>query len=96
MPVIVKYKGKEINSTKTYIGKEIIETNSKKGKEICLSSANLCAGIGAKGSKKRNFEAGILTDDFAIVDAACNQFDDVWAGGHCKNCRFSQFCVPVK
>lgn len=48
-------------------------------REVYVGSANLTgAGIGAKSSKKRNFEAGILTDEFEIVDAACNQFDDVW------------------
>ena len=33
------------------------------------------AGFGMKGEDKRNFEAGILTDDPAIVEQAMNQFD---------------------
>lgn len=54
-------------------------------REVYVRSANLTgAGIGARRVNKRNFEAGVLTDDFEILDAACNQFDDVWIGGHCK------------
>lgn len=62
-------------------------------REVYVGSANLTgAGIGAKGAKKRNFEAGILTDDFGIVDAACNQFDDVWTGEQCDGCLRRNVC----
>lgn len=62
-------------------------------REAYIGSANLTgAGIGAKGTNKRNFEAGILTDDFELVDAACNQFDDVWTGRHCKQCLRKEIC----
>ena len=38
-----------------------------------IGSANLTgAGIGMKSTRTRNFEAGILTDDPAIVEAAMN------------------------
>lgn len=50
------------------------------------------AGIGMKGEGKRNFEAGILTDDPAIVEQAINQFDDVWIGKYCKKCKRRDFC----
>lgn len=67
-------------------------------REVYVGSANLTgAGIGAKGANKRNFEAGILTDDFEMVDAACNQFDQVWTGKHCKNCLRRNVCGdPIK
>lgn len=67
-------------------------------REIYVGSANLTgAGIGAKGAKKRNFEAGILTDDFSIVDAACNQFDEVWTGKPCDECLRRNVCGdPIK
>jgi len=39
-----------------------------------------------KSPRNRNFEAGILTDDTALVDAAMNQFDAIWAGFQCKTC----------
>lgn len=45
-----------------------------------IGSANLTgAGIGMKSTCNRNFEAGILTDDPALVEAAIGQFDSVWA-----------------
>ena len=59
-----------------------------------IGSANLTgAGIGMKGSGIRNFEAGILTDDPALVEAAMNQFDSVWAGFRCKDCRRKRYCA---
>lgn len=62
-------------------------------KEVYIGSANLTgAGIGMKSEDKRNFEAGILTDDPAIVEQAMNQFDNVWIGRHCKSCKRRDFC----
>ena len=64
------------------------------GKEVYIGSANLTgAGIGVKGADKRNFEAGILTDDTEIVEQAMNQFDEVWMGKHCKKCKRRDFCT---
>ncbi|MBD5222734.1 MAG: phospholipase [Bacteroidales bacterium] len=58
-----------------------------------LGSANLAgAGIGMKSSKRRNFEAGILTDEASLIDAACEQFDSVWRGEHCTHCGRRQYC----
>ena len=63
------------------------------GKEVYVGSANLTgAGIGMKVSDKRNFEAGILTDNPEIVDCAMTQFDEVWMGKHCKTCKRREFC----
>ena len=48
-------------------------------KEVYLGSANLTgAGIGMKTDNKRNFEAGILTDEPEIMEQAMNQFDEVF------------------
>ena len=59
-----------------------------------IGSANLTgAGIGMKGDDKRNFEAGILTDEPTIVEQAMNQFDEVWMGKHCKKCKRRDFCA---
>ena len=61
--------------------------------EVYVGSANLTgAGIGMKSSDKRNFEAGILTDDPQIVEQAMKQFDDVWIGKHCKTCKRKDYC----
>ena len=63
-----------------------------------IGSANLTgAGLGMKSTRNRNFEAGILTDDPALVEAAINQFDSVWAGLKCKDCGRKQYCSdPVE
>ena len=58
-----------------------------------IGSANLTgAGIGMKSEGKRNFEAGIWTDDPGLVSAAIEQFDSVWMGAHCETCRRKAFC----
>ena len=63
------------------------------GKEVYIGSANLTgAGIGMKTDNKRNFEAGIMTDDTEIVEKAKNQFDEVWIGKHCKTCKRREYC----
>lgn len=68
------------------------------GKEVYIGSANLTgAGIGMKTADKRNFEAGILTDDPVIIEQAMTQFDEVWRGYHCKYCRRKDICPdPIK
>ena len=61
--------------------------------KVYVGSANLTgAGIGMKNDDKRNFEAGILTDEPEIVEQAMNQFDNVWIGKHCKKCKRRDFC----
>ena len=58
-----------------------------------IGSANLTgAGIGMKSDGKRNFEAGIMTDDLSLVDAAADHFNAVWSGEHCKNCKRKAYC----
>ena len=58
-----------------------------------IGSANLTgAGIGMKSDGKRNFEAGIWTDDPQLVSAAIAQFDAVWMGAPCETCRRQKYC----
>jgi phosphatidylserine/phosphatidylglycerophosphate/cardiolipin synthase-like enzyme len=60
-------------------------------------SANLTgAGMGAKSEHRRNFEAGIITDDEKIVGQVMEQFDNIWRGTHCKGCRRKKFCADYK
>ena len=63
-----------------------------------VGSANLTgAGMGMKSPKKRNFEAGILTDDPEMLEAAIEQFDNVWIGKFCKDCGRRDYCSdPIK
>ena len=58
-----------------------------------IGSANLTgAGIGMKSPLRRNFEAGILTNEPSLVEDACNQFDTVWMGSFCNKCGRKAFC----
>ncbi len=66
---------------------------------VCyIGSANLTgAGMGMKAATRRNFEAGILTDDPNIVGAAIEEFDKVWRGSECRKCQRKQYCGdPIK
>ena len=61
--------------------------------EAYIGSANLTgAGMGMKGDTTRNFEAGVLTDDPMLVDAAAEHIDGIWQGRHCAKCRRKAFC----
>ena len=56
-------------------------------------SANLTgAGVGAKSDGKRNFEAGFITRDPLFVGAIVSQFDHVWMGARCDDCRRKEYC----
>ncbi|MEE1060068.1 MAG: phospholipase D family protein [Treponema sp.] len=62
-------------------------------KTAYVGSANLTgAGLGMKGEKSRNFEAGVLSSNKDFVKNAAEQFDSVWMGAHCKGCRRKEFC----
>ncbi len=63
-----------------------------------LGSANLTgAGLGAKGSDKRNFEAGIWTTSPDMIDGVLEHFNSVWEGNHCETCRRRDVCpVPLE
>ncbi|MFC1738035.1 phospholipase D-like domain-containing protein [Planctomycetota bacterium] len=64
------------------------------GEFAYTGSANLTgAGMGAKSKDKRNFEAGIITDEEQIINSIMQQFDDIWMGSHCRTCRRKQFCA---
>lgn len=62
--------------------------------EAYIGSANLTgAGMGMKSENRRNFEAGILTDNPKIVEVAMEEFDKVWRGEMCKKCQRKTFCL---
>ena len=50
------------------------------------------AGLGAKGEGRRNFEAGILTDDDVLLDEMQATFDSIWSGRECKSCKLRREC----
>lgn len=65
--------------------------------KICyVGSANLTgAGIGMKSPYRRNFEAGILTNEADLIDDAIEEFDKVWRGSECKKCQRRKLCPDV-
>jgi phosphatidylserine/phosphatidylglycerophosphate/cardiolipin synthase-like enzyme len=64
------------------------------GRVAYCGSANLTgAGMGAKSSRRRNFEAGFLTESPDIVDAIMEQFDQIWMGSQCVGCGRRKYCA---
>jgi len=67
------------------------------GTFIYTGSANLTgAGMGAKSSTRRNFEAGIISVDSVLVNQVMSQFDSVWMGSQCKKCNRHAFCADYE
>jgi phosphatidylserine/phosphatidylglycerophosphate/cardiolipin synthase-like enzyme len=63
------------------------------GELLYLGSANWTgAGLGAKGSGRRNFEVGIVTGDAAMLDAVQGMYERVWTGGECAGCKLREEC----
>ena len=63
------------------------------GKSAYTGSANLTgAGLGMKGIHNRNFESGIVTTAPELIESIMAQFDEVWMGSFCKNCKCRDFC----
>ena len=58
-----------------------------------VSSANLTgAGAGSKSKHRRNFEAGIFTDDPEIIEPLMSFIDDLYLGRHCQSCGRRALC----
>lgn len=67
------------------------------GQFAYAGSANLTgAGMGAKSAARRNFESGIITDDDKIIGTIMEQFDRIWRGEHCRDCKRKEFCADYK
>jgi hypothetical protein len=63
------------------------------GKFAYSGSANLTgAGLGMKGENTRNFEAGFITTEPELVLAVMDQFDEVWMGKFCRECKRREYC----
>jgi phosphatidylserine/phosphatidylglycerophosphate/cardiolipin synthase-like enzyme len=64
------------------------------GRWMYLGSANLTgAGLGAKSARRRNFEAGIWTDQTDLIDPVLDMLEEVWQGRACPNCGRKDFCA---
>jgi phosphatidylserine/phosphatidylglycerophosphate/cardiolipin synthase-like enzyme len=63
------------------------------GELLYLGSANWTgAGLGAKGSGRRNFEIGIVTDDAPLLDQVQALYEQIWSGGECGSCKLHDEC----
>lgn len=63
------------------------------GETAFVTSANLTgAGVGSKAAHRRNFEAGIYTDDREIIDPLMGFIDDLYLGRHCQGCGRREVC----
>ena len=63
------------------------------GALLYLGSANWTgAGLGARGTGRRNFELGITTDDGPLLDQIQALYEHLWNGGECATCRVKTEC----
>ena len=63
------------------------------GVRAYVGSANLTgAGMGAKSVKRRNFEAGIVTDEAEVLEKLMAFCDEFYTGSLCKSCDRRDFC----
>ena len=63
------------------------------GALLYLGSANWTgAGLGARGSGRRNFELGIVTDDGPLLDQVQGLYERIWTGGECGACKLRDLC----
>jgi len=58
-----------------------------------LGSANWTgAGLGARGSGRRNFELGLVTEDLGLLDEVQGLFEGLWRGAGCAGCSMRDVC----
>lgn len=63
------------------------------GRKAYIGSANLTgAGMGAKNPQRRNFEAGVITEDPEMVHGVMEFFDHFYLGDHCLKCQLRDVC----
>jgi phosphatidylserine/phosphatidylglycerophosphate/cardiolipin synthase-like enzyme len=63
------------------------------GKTAFITSANLTgAGMGAKSPDRRNFEAGILTDEKKHLEPLIEWIDQLYLGEPCLKCGRRDVC----
>lgn len=63
------------------------------GRKAYIGSANLTgAGMGAKGRHRRNFEAGVVTEDGEMIRELMQFLDAFYLGDHCAKCQRREVC----
>jgi phosphatidylserine/phosphatidylglycerophosphate/cardiolipin synthase-like enzyme len=63
------------------------------GRKAYVGSANLTgAGMGAKSPHRRNFEAGVVTEDREAIGELMMFLDAFYLGDHCVKCQRREVC----
>jgi phosphatidylserine/phosphatidylglycerophosphate/cardiolipin synthase-like enzyme len=63
------------------------------GKQAYIGSANFTgAGLGPKNQHRRNFEAGVLTDEATIIRQLMDDIDGLYLGQRCGKCQRRDVC----
>lgn len=63
------------------------------GRRAYLGSANWTgAGLGARGTTRRNFELGMMTEDLRVLDQVQELYQHLWSGGACADCGLRERC----
>ncbi len=63
------------------------------GRIAYIGTANLTgAGLGAKSDHRRNFEAGIVTEDREVISQLMTFLDTFYLGDHCLKCQRREVC----
>jgi len=63
------------------------------GRRAYIGSANLTgAGMGAKSPHRRNFEAGMITDDRSHIAELMAFLDALYLRDHCRKCQRRDIC----
>jgi phosphatidylserine/phosphatidylglycerophosphate/cardiolipin synthase-like enzyme len=63
------------------------------GRKAYVGSANLSgAGMGAKSPHRRNFEAGVVTEDRETIGELMTFLDAFYLGDHCVKCQRREVC----
>lgn len=67
-------------------------------KTMFVGSANLTgAGMGPKHADKRNFEAGVVTDDPQMISDMMEWTDALYLGDYCSRCKIRKYCPdPIR
>jgi len=61
---------------------------------LYLGSANLTgAGMGRKGSDRRNFEFGLYTTDARLIRKVSEKAEAVWVKSPCASCQSTRLCA---
>ncbi|TLD71955.1 phosphatidylserine synthase [Phragmitibacter flavus] len=68
------------------------------GRVAYIGSANLTgAGMGAKSDGRRNFEAGVVTEDREQLAQLMAFIDEFYLGDHCEKCQRRDVCPePIR